>query len=42
MHVCQGNLKPFGKYVMEHVHQIGGVESVMAMLLQASEQTVQY
>ena len=30
-----GNLKPFGKYVMEHVFKIGGVQSVMAMLLKA-------
>ena len=30
-----GNLKPFGKYVMEHVDQVGGVPAVMAMLLQA-------
>jgi hypothetical protein len=30
-----GNLKPFGKYVMEHVDQIGGVQSVMALLLRA-------
>ena len=30
-----GNLKPFGKYVMEHVGQMGGVQSLMALLLQA-------
>lgn len=30
-----GNLKPFGKYVMEHIFKIGGVQSVMAMLLKA-------
>lgn len=30
-----GNFKPFGKYVMENLHQIGGVPMVMKMLLDA-------
>lgn len=30
-----GNFKPFGKYVMENLHAIGGVPMVMKMLLEA-------
>lgn len=30
-----GNFSPFGKYMMEHLDQIGGVPMVMKMLLQA-------
>ena len=30
-----GNLKPFGKYVMESVDEIGGVAVVMKALLEA-------
>lgn len=30
-----GNFKPFGKYVMENLHAIGGVPMVMKMLLDA-------
>lgn len=30
-----GNFKPFGKWVMEHLHEIGGVQVVMKLLLVA-------